>query len=94
MGDYRRGKGGLVRNIFMRIPVLIAFMLVTGIAVAMLSAAAGIWLGGIVLRVILAMVVIQVVYFGAVIGFAALSKRGRDESRDAPATTLKRRSPR
>ncbi|MGB3316686.1 MAG: hypothetical protein WBB85_20000 [Albidovulum sp.] len=78
----------------MRIPILIAFMLVTGITVTALSAAAGIGFGGIVLRVVAALVFVQIVYFGALIALAALSGRHRDQRRDAPSAPLKHRSPR
>lgn len=75
----------------MRVPILIVFMLVTGIAVAALSAAAGHGIGGIVLRVILAMIFIQVVYFIALLAFSALAGRSRNRKQDIPSASLKRR---
>ena len=78
----------------MRVPILIAFMLVAGIAVVALSALAGIGFGGIVLRLIATVIFVQFVYFGALIARAALSGRRRDASRDSPSAPLKHRSPR
>lgn len=95
MREYLAAKGGVIRDLLMRLPILIMFMLVTGGAVAALSASAGLGAGAIVLRVIAAVVLIQVVYFAALVVFALLSAReAKKPKRTATTPALKPPSPR
>lgn len=93
MREYLAAKGRVFRVRLMRLPILIVFMLVTGGAVAALSASAGLGAAAIALRVVAAMVLIQAVYFAALVVFARLSAREAKKPKGAAATALKPPSP-